>query len=320
MSALIDLPPRLGDDQLKGFVDRHAVVLIGRTQAVAQHPVLGPLPVVTDLDQAKNCTGLVVIGGGMRIDLAKHWRAVHRPDAKLLAIATRHGSGAEANGIAVLDQDGVKTIQIGPEYRPDARYYLPESLSTLSGDDLLWCAADSLTHAVEGLLSPMADAALRAELAEIIGEMIKLGPSSDPRWFELSALASAGQSQSSVGFVHGLAHELEGPCLAHLGARTQLGHARLCGAFLAPVLRYNLQSSDKTRAHLAQHGVDLEALLGLAEQLSRQAFALGLPWAELIRDNWRNILKNPCTRTNAATVRPGKLEEFLGLLPDMTAK
>ena len=311
---MIDLPERLDDAGLTAMIDRRRVQVFGRDAILDTLPVLSGLPRVAELCDVK-AEILIAAGGGMRIDSAKGWRADTMPACKLVAVATRPGSGAEANGIAVLDTAGAKSFKIGSAYRPDARYYNPASLDLLSDEDLLWCAGDAMTHAVEGFLSPMASETLRADLAGVIRRMLALGPGRDAEWFELSALASAGQAASSVGFVHGLAHILEAHAIQALGQRDTIGHARLCAAFLAPVLRYDLDRSDKAADHFTRHGLDPAAILSFADGLSGPALALDLPWGGMITEHWRSILRDPCTRTNVATVRPGALDEFLALLP-----
>lgn len=314
---MIKLPPLLDGSRLRALAGEGGAVVIGRPQAIAALPGLAGMMRIDSLDQARARLALVVVGGGMRIDQAKAWRAHNSPQTELIAIATRYGSGAEANGIAVLDQQGRKTIEIGDAFCPDGRFYDAQSLETLGPQELMFSAGDAMTHAVEGLLSPMASPGLRQDLAGVIRRMLDLPSERDARWFELSALASAGQAQASVGLVHGLAHELEAPAIALLGHdnRNGIGHARLCAAFLAPVLRYNLQSSDKAAAHFANHDLDVDEILRFADRLAEAALGSDLPWAELIRSHWRDILRNPCTRTNVATVRPAKLDQVLALLP-----
>lgn len=297
-------------------------MITGRVADVAAVPGLAALPVADDLvNLPQGIDLLVVVGGGRRMDAAKAWRGLHRPTCDLLALPTRFGSGAEANGIAVLDDRGAKTIHIGAGFRPTYRSYWPPCLDTLSDDQIAWSIGDALSHAVEGVLSPLASPLLRTDLADVLIAMLRLGPSRESSWFELSALASAGQAQASVGLVHGLAHVLEAPIRerlshdpghpGHPGHLGHVGHARLCAACLAPVLRFNLARSGKAAAHFDAAGIDVDALLSLADALSGPARDLPLDWSQTIETHWPQILRDPCTRTNVATVRPGTLPELL---------
>lgn len=313
----IDLPPQLDASEVGDYVAGRKAVLCGRIDLVAQDlPALADLPRVDAPGQTPaEAELLVIVGGGMRIDAAKAWRGLERQGCALLAIPTRHGSGAEANDIAILDDSGNKHIQKGPEFRPDARAYAPCALDGLSDADLLWCAGDTLTHAVEGFLSPLAKPDLRLELAGVLKAILSIRPSRDPFWFELSAAASAGQAQASVGLVHGIAHSLEAPARAALGeAALQIGHARLCSALLAPVLRFNLARSDRAADRLYLAEIDQAVLLAYANALSTVALDLPLDWSGLIEHHWKTILRDVCTRTNVATVRPGNLSDLIAEL------
>lgn len=312
---MIDLPPRIDLSDLPDLFSGQRVVMTGRISVAEKVPALSRLSMVdTPMETPADADLLVVLGGGMRIDIAKAWRGRSAKGCKLLAIPTRFGSGAEANDIAVLDDQGAKTILKGAEFRPDYRATLPEALDSLADQDIAWSVGDALTHAVEGVLSPLASATLREDLVAVLRDMLQLGISRDPAWFELSAVASAGQAQASVGLVHGLAHVLEAPVRAALATsdvQMVVGHARLCAGFLAPVLRYNLARSDKAATHFKAAWIDQNALFSLANTLSTPALNLPLDWPSLIEQHKNQILRDVCTRTNVATVRPGTLKDLI---------
>jgi alcohol dehydrogenase class IV len=236
---------------------------------------------------------LVVVGGGTMLDEAK--RLVHdeAPGARLIAIPSVWGSGAEASPVVVLNRDGKKEIRMGEEYLPHARAVWPELASTLTEERAREACGDAWAHAAEGYLSPLATEELRAAIAELMGEMIAVGIGNDPRWFDLSARAAAAQARSSVGLVHGVAHTLE-PLLGGWG------HARLCSTYLAPVLRFDLRS-EKVKLPA---GVEEEA----AKLFDAGKYRQTLPALEAA---WRDVLRDRCTRTNATLVRPADLQFFL---------
>lgn len=250
---------------------------------------------------------LIVVGGGTLIDRAKIWRAEHAPATRLIAIPSVWGSGAEVSPVAVANQNGAKEIHIGERYVPDDWCVWPELAESLPESLARYACGDSWAHALEGFLSPLADEPLREELAALIRELQGLPIANDPRWFEASARACAGQARSSVGLVHGIAHTLEGPLRAAY-PDAGWGHARLCALFLWPVMAFNGVQGDKWQQLAARHRLDGEAIFAILRELHEpEAYRLALP---LLESNWLNILRDPCTRTNSALVRPANRSFF----------
>ena len=250
---------------------------------------------------------LVVIGGGTMIDEAK--RLVHDADssARLVAIPSIWGSGAEASPVVVLNRRGRKDISVGYEFLPHARAVWPELANTVSEARAREACGDSWAHAIEGFLSPLASIELRQEIAGLIREMQTLPVRADGRWFEVSARAAAAQARSSVGLVHGIAHVIEAPMAAAHG--TAWGHARLCATYLAPVMRFHRRSGTKVDDLFREHGIDVSELIALTEQLFDPAlYAVTLP---ILEHHWPAVLRDRCTRTNATLVRRDDLQFFM---------
>ena len=251
---------------------------------------------------------LIVIGGGSLIDQAKVWRALQAPGTRLIAIPSIWGSGAEVSPVAVLDRDGAKEIHVGNEYLPDVRCLWPELADTIPKPHARHACGDAWAHALEGFLSPLAGIGLQGELAEVIREMSALPLAADPRWFEVSARACAGQARSSVGLVHGIAHQLEG-ALRSAYPEAGWGHARLCSVFLLPVMAFNREHSDKWVRLAGEHGIDDQAVLRLLRELHEpEAYAQAL---DLLDEHWMAVLRDPCSRTNSALVRPASKSFFV---------
>ena len=273
------------------------------TPSVAGAAAALPWPVAEPLQPLPPGTqSLVVIGGGALIDEAKAYRAREARTVRLIAVASRWGSGAEASPVTVLDRSGRKEIHLDAAWLPDATVEWPELALSLPESLARQGCADALSHAVEGFLSPIAAEPLRAEIAEVIRRMLQTERRS-PAWFELSRRACSAQARSSVGLVHGIAHTIEGPLRA---AGTAFGHARLCATFLWPVLRLDLTSSPKPGELFLRHGIHATAVESASRDLFAPAdFASCLP---LLKAHWRDVLRDPCTRTNCVLVRPGTLE------------
>jgi alcohol dehydrogenase class IV len=252
---------------------------------------------------------LVVIGGGTLIDCAKWAAKGDRRGIRLFAAPSIWGSGAEASRVVVLDNEGIKSIHVDAALLPDARAIWPELARSVPPDRATDACGDTWSHALEGFLSPLASPELRRELVRVMRAMLGLPTSNDPAWFDLSAKACAGQAASSVGLVHGIAHTLEAP-LRRTQPNAGWGHARLCATFLHPVLEFNLANSQKPLALAREFSLDLERVRGAVRQVFRAArFAAALP---LLEEHWRNVLRDPSTRTNSVLVRPNAIDFFKG--------
>jgi alcohol dehydrogenase class IV len=279
------------------------------TPAVSQRVRELPFDTVADLEELPaHLDTLIVVGGGTLLDRAKTWRVAQSPETRLVAIPSIWGSGAEVSPVAVVDRDGTKEIHIGDELIPDVRCLWPELAEGLPAALARHACGDAWAHALEGFLSPLANSELQGELAEVIREMTGLPLSGEPRWFEVSARACAGQARSSVGLVHGIAHQLEGD-LRQAFPDSGWGHAKLCSVFLLPVMDFNRVHSDKWERLAKEHGLDEEAIFGVLRELHEpEAFEQAL---DLLDARWMDVLRDPCSRTNSALVRPASKSFFL---------
>lgn len=295
---MISLPPV---QSLAETVERlgSASIAVWCTPSVAERlRALVPWTVLTETPSLDGVEWLLAVGGGKLIDEAKVLRAEH-PQVKLAALPTLWGSGAEASPIAVLNRDGRKVIRMGAELVPDVIVSHPEFAKTLPAELIKQACGDAWSHALEGFLSPLGTDETRADLAAVMKRMRQQPIGYADAWFELSALACAGQSKASVGLVHGIAHTLEG----FLG----WGHAKLCSVFLLPVMSFNQTRSPKW-PFLAEHGLDAEIVLSVLRQLfDANLYAEALP---VLKEHWMKVLRDPCSRTNSALVRPADIEFF----------
>lgn len=250
---------------------------------------------------------VVVIGGGILLDAAKAWRADHSPTTRLIAVPSIWGSGAEVSPIVVKNVEGQKEIRMDDRFLPDEIVYWPELADDLPDHLARTACGDSWSHALEGFLSPLANDALRMQIAELMSRMLSASLGNSPEWFRLSAEACAAQARSSVGLVHGIAHTLEGPLRAAFPDQGW-GHAKLCSCFLAPVIAFNGQAAGKSSRLLDEYGVDLGGVSKVTQELhDPSAYRSALP---LLIENWRTILRDQCTRTNVRLVRPADVEFF----------
>jgi len=250
---------------------------------------------------------LIVVGGGTLIDQAKLFRRQRAAGTRLVAIPSIWGSGAESSPVVVTNEGGGKCIRMGAEYLPDARVSWPELADSVPPALAVRASGDAWSHALEGLLSPLADETVQRQLAAVVSEMLELPLSADPRWFEPSAAAARLQARSSVGLVHGIAHTLEGPLRA---AQGDFGwnHAVLCATFLWPVMALNLELSDRARGKLTEAVLDPARVLDATRRLfEEETYDRALPELEA---RWKTVLRDPCTRTNGALVRASHIDHF----------
>lgn len=301
-------PRKVSFDALAETISGNAVVFGSKTPAAVVASKLG-LETRENLEQIDSgVETLIVVGGGEVLDRCKYWRNHTRPQIILVAIPSLWGSGAEVSPIVVLNTpQGEKEIHIGDEYLPDIRSVLPELTHTLTEQHAFFACGDVWAHALEGFLSPLASNELRAEMANLIEEILALPLGNDARWFEPSALACAGQARSSVGLVHGLAHTLES--VKRKQNDQSWGHARLCSRLLWPVMEYNRSHSDKWDILMDAHQLDSDAILARLNKLYDDKDYQAL--CPEIENNWKTILRDPCSRTNSTLVRPKALNYFL---------
>ena len=199
-------------------------------------------------------------------------------------------------------------VWIDPRYLPDVRVRWPELADSVPEERLRQGCGDAWSHALEAILSPLAEEPLRRELSTLIRRMQELPLGRDARWFEVSVEACRLQAASSVGLTHGIAHILEGPLRA-AQPEHGWGHAALCSTFLWPVMSLNLRLSNRTSERLSAEGLEVDRVLAAARALfDPDAYDRA---AAMLADRWNEVLRDPCTRTNGTLVRPSALEHFV---------
>lgn len=245
------------------------------------------------------CDGLVAVGGGSSIDLAKGVAllATHEGPleqyaailggipkitpavAPLIAVPTTAGTGSEVGrGALITLRDGRKLGFIAPHMipkvaicDPDLTMGLPAGLTAATG-------MDALTHCIETFISPRDNAVADAIAIDGAGRAMKWiekavadGADRDARWNMMMASLQGGLTfQKGLGAVHGMSHPLGGL------KDPVLHHGTLNAVILPAVLRYNAgQVGDKYERLVAAMG--LPAGADLAEAIEALNQRLGLP-------------------------------------------
>ena len=300
-------------------------------------------PAVRDalaLYREADCDGVVAVGGGSSIDLAKGVRllATHEPPlaqyamieggvariqanvAPMIAVPTTAGTGSEVGrgGIIILD-DGRKVGIVSPYMipsvaicDPDLTLDLPSGLTAATG-------MDAMAHCIETFISPVenppaegiAIEGLRRASAHI-ERAVADGLDRDARWnMMMASMMGAMAFQKGLGAVHAMSHPLGS--LQHL----KLHHGTLNAVVMPAVLRFNADhTGDKYRrmavamglapdADLPVHIAALNQRLGLPENLRQMGVE-----EDMLPEMARQAMLDHCNPTNP---RPATEEDYLAL-------
>ncbi len=251
---------------------------------------------------AGDCDGIIAVGGGSPIDLAKGTAVCARhpgplrsfaliegglpnitaATAPVIAVPTTAGTGSEVGrgAILILD-DGRKVGILSPFVVPRAAICDPELTFGLPAGLTAATGMDAIAHCIETFLSPafnppaegIALDGLRRAWRHI--ETATRDPGNvEARVNMMSAsLQGALAFQKGLGCVHSLSHSLG-------GINPRLHHGTLNAIFLPAVLRFNRASAsviaDDKMARLAQ-AMDLAGGDQLEQALKDKSRALGLP-------------------------------------------
>lgn len=287
------------------------------------------------------CDGVIALGGGSPIDLAKGvaLAATHEGPleqyaailggvgkitakvAPVIAIPTTAGTGSEVGRGALINlTNGSKLALISPYLIPKRAICDPEL--TLGLPPLLTAATgiDALTHCIETFLSPLVNPPAEAIALDgaqrawrFIQRAVTNGTDREARWEMMMAALEGGLTfQKGLGAVHSLSH-----AAGALRSPT-LHHGMLNGVFLPHILRFNAQSVgnkyEKLRdifciareTDLATAVSDLVQSLKLPATLSQMGFeASHIPQV---------VVRALADHSNATAPRKASAEEFEGLL------
>jgi len=287
------------------------------------------------------CDGVIALGGGSPIDLAKgvalaathegpleQYAAIRdgvsRITAKVapvIAIPTTAGTGSEVGRGALLNlTSGSKLALISPYLIPKRAICDPEL--TLGLPPLLTAATgiDALTHCIETFLSPLVNPPAEAIALDgaqrawrYIQRAASNGADREARWEMMMAALEGGLTfQKGLGAVHSLSH-----AAGALRSPT-LHHGMLNGVLLPHVLRFNAGHVGEKYAILRQL-FSLDNNADLAEAVERLLKSLGLPMTlgemGFRQDHIAATVKRAMAdHSNATTPRRPSAEDFETLL------
>ncbi len=323
--------------QISQLLQQTAPVLFPNTP---QNPTEAAVESAVKIYQANGCDGVIAVGGGSSIDLAKGVALLATHDgpleqyavilgglnkitakvAPVIAIPTTAGTGSEVGRGALISlNDGRKLGFISPHLIP--KIALCDPLLTIGLPPRLTAATgmDALTHCIETFLSPRVnppadaialDGAQRA--AKWIEIAFKDGQNQEARWNMMMASLQGGLTfQKGLGAVHSMSHPLGG--LKNI----TLHHGTLNALILPAVLRFNREYCKEKLQTLEQClGIDSE--IKLEDYIANLNQRLGLPISlsdmgvtrDMLPQMIEGAFKDHSTATNP---RPLNKEDFVYL-------
>ena len=245
------------------------------------------------------CDGLIALGGGSAMDLAKAVAVMAAHEGPLasfavvnggvpkitadtaptLAIPTTAGTGSEVGRGAIISfRDGRKLGLLSPYLIPKRAICDPEL--TLGLPALLTAATgmDAISHCIECFISPVDNPVAAAIAIDGLERAITALPCavSHPHDIEarremmIAAMEGALAFQKGLGAVHALSHPLGGY------RDLKLHHGTLNAILLPPVLRFNESACAKTFPRL-KRAVGLEPQGDFVKFMHDFARELGIP-------------------------------------------
>ena len=293
-----------------GIVDRVFAALPGMASTLFDDTPSNPTePMVrraADMYRAAGCDGLIAVGGGSSIDLAKGVAilATHPGElrtyatieggstritdaaAPIIAIPTTAGTGSEvARGAIVITNDGRKLGFHSWHLLPSSAICDP--LLTLGLPPYLTAATgmDAVAHCIETFLSaafnPPADGIALDGLERAwssIETATRDGGNIDARLNMMSAsMQGAMAFQKGLGAVHSLSHPLGG---LKIDGKTGLHHGTLNALVMPAVLRFNASAPSvikENKMARLKRAMRLDENADIAGAVTAMCTRLGLP-------------------------------------------
>lgn len=249
--------------------------------------------------RGEGCDGLLAVGGGSAMDLAKAVGLLHTHPGRLvdyaliegglariepilpplLAVPTTAGTGSEVGrGAVIILEDGRKLALISPHLIPKLAICDPELTLDLPPALTAGTGMDALTHCIETYLAPAVNPPAEAialdglaRAAANIERATHEGHDRQARWeMMMAAMEGALAFQKGLGAVHAMSHPLGG-----LPGRS-LHHGTLNAVILPTVLAFNAD-------HVGTKYATIRKVVGLPEGADLSAWIrdlnrrLGLP-------------------------------------------
>ena len=291
----------------------------------------------------QGCDGLIAVGGGSPIDLAKGVALLASHDgpleryaavlggvpritpavAPVIAVPTTAGTGSEVGRASLITlKDGRKLGFISPHLIPKRAVCDPELTLGLPSWLTAATGMDAVTHCVETYLSPRNNPPAEAialdglkRAVDNIEKAVADGSDCDARYQMMMAALEGGLTfQKGLGAVHALSHPLGG--LKDIS----LHHGTLNAVILPTVLRFNQGHAGRKYA-VIRSTLGLSDDADLAEYFARLSNRLGLPKtlgkmgvpSSIVPAIARAAIEDHSHATNA---RPATVEDYERMLTE----
>ncbi len=318
-----------------GVLQKALDVLPGMTVAVfdqtPSNPTEAAVRAAADIYKAKNCDGLIAVGGGSAIDCAKgvaiaathdgpltHYATIEggsprisAQTAPVIAVPTTSGTGSEvARGAIIIVDDHRKLGFHSPHLIPKAAICDPELTLGLPPRLTAATGMDAIAHCMETFMSsafnPPADGIALDGLTRgwaHIERATQNGQDREARRQLMSAsMQGAMAFQKGLGCVHSLSHSLG-------GVDPRLHHGTLNAMFLPAVVVFNSEHEsvrvEKRLERMAQ-AMGLASESDVPEAIRDMSARLGLPdglTSMGVQEDWfgriiEGALADHCHKTN----------------------
>jgi alcohol dehydrogenase class IV len=329
-----------------GLVER----LKAMASSLAEAPVFADVPTnpteeatgaALALYRERGCDGIVAMGGGSPIDLAKGVALlashpgpleayalilgglpkITASVAPVIAVPTTAGTGSEVGrGALITLADGRKLGFISPHLIPRRAICDPELTIGLPPPLTAATGMDALTHCVETFLSPRDNPPAEAIALDGLRRafrhleaVVADGASREARGQMMMAALMGGLTfQKGLGAVHALSHPLGG------FRELALHHGTLNAVLLPTVLRFNADAVPEKYAAI-RRALDLPADADLADVIADLVRRLGLPGSLSAMGVPREVLapaaaRAPLDHSSATNPRPANEDDYLAML------
>ena len=216
---------------------------------------------INDLNVASNYDGIIGIGGGSTIDVAKllavsgsvkgsiknyiGTNLIDKPGIPMIMLPTTSGTGAEATPVSIVKdkKEGWKKGVVSPYLIPDLVILDPELTLSLSPKVTAETGIDAFTHAIECFICKKANAmsdlfALSSMrlISRNLRQAVKDGGNKEARYNMALASFYGGIAitNSGTGGVHALAYPL--------GGKYNMSHGLSNSILLADVMEFNAEA------------------------------------------------------------------------------
>ena len=276
-----------------------SVVVFDQTPS---NPTEAAVRAATAVYKAKNCDGLIAVGGGSSIDCAKgvaiaathagpltHYATIEGGSARitervapLIAVPTTSGTGSEVARGAILIVDdhrklGFHSWHLVPKAAicdPELTMGLPPLLTAATG-------MDAIAHCMETFMAPLfnppADGIALDGLARGWAHIERATRNGQDREARLNMMSASMQGamafQKGLGCVHSLSHSLG-------GVDPRLHHGTLNAMFLPAVVAFNASAESVVKDQRLQrmaHAMGLQSGGDIPEAIKDMNARLGLP-------------------------------------------